>query len=313
MSRKRDDSTGAKAASSHSDTKIRPASGGRNTPAKPTGSKLRISGLTIWANSRTAHCRQMADWRLDQAEQWWNEFRKPRIAENTRNSERYRLQHLQRVVGNKRLKEITNMDLDNYVTARLAAGVGAWSINKEILLWSMILKKAKLWRRIADDYQPLKTQASDIGRALTREQLRQLAIIAATDEDWEAAFYGSVLAASTGLRGGEIKKLRIGEIDLEHRRLRIQRSTTKSDAGARLIELNADATEAATRLLLRASLLKPPATKPEQYLMPKHLSRIAHGAHKGQRGYRPRTTPAVLGYCLAYVNRKSRAARSPFP
>src|SRR5215470_2715654 len=105
--------------------------------------------------------------------------------------------------------------------------------------------------------------------------------------DWEAAFYGSVLAANTGLRGGEIKKLRIGSLDLENRRLKIRRADTKSDAGARFVELNRDATEAATRLLLRASLLNPPTTKPEHYLMPKHLSRIAHGAHKGERGYDP--------------------------
>jgi len=173
------------------------------------------------------------------------------------------------------------------VTTRLAAGVGAHSINKEIRLWSQILKKAKLWRRLADDHQPLKTKVSDIGRALTREELRHLAEVAATDQDWEAAFYGSVLAANTGLRGGEIKKLRIGVIDLESRRLRVTRADTKSDAGARFIELNADATEAAGRLLLRALLLKAPATKPEHYLLPKSLSHITHGEDKGKRGYDP--------------------------
>ena len=60
---------------------------------------------------------EMADWRLDEAEKWWIEFRKPRTAENTQNSERYRLQHLRLIVGNKRLREITNRDLDNYTTA----------------------------------------------------------------------------------------------------------------------------------------------------------------------------------------------------
>jgi len=244
---------------------------------------------------------EMADWRLDEAEKWWIEFRKPRTAENTQNSERYRLQHLRLIVGNKRLREITNRDLDNYTTIRLNGyeftnkdgekdtrrGVASWSINKEILLWSLILKKAKLWRRLADDYKPLRTKASDIGRAISRDELRGLAEVASKDEDWEAAFYGSVLAANTGLRGGEIKKLRIGEIDLEHQRLRIRRADTKSDAGARIIELNRDATEAAARLVMRAGLLKPPATRPEHYLMPKHLSRIARGPHKGQRGYDP--------------------------
>ena len=174
-----------------------------------------------------------------------------------------------------------------YVTKRLSEGIAPWSINKEVLTWSMILKKAKLWRRIADDYKPLKTQVSDIGRALSRAELHKVTAVAGTNRAWEAAFYGSVLAANTGLRGGEIKKLRIGELDLEHRRLRIRRASTKSDAGARFIELNHDAAEAAARLVVRASLLKPPAVQPDQYLMPKYLSRIAHGSCKGQRGYDP--------------------------
>jgi integrase len=192
-----------------------------------------------------------------------------------------------RVLGNVRLKQITNVELDNYVTKRLSEEIAPWSINKEVLTWTMILKKARLWRRLADDYKPLKTKVSDIGRALTRNELRHLATIAVSDLDWEAAFYGSVLAANTGLRGGEIKKLRIGSLDLEKRQLRVRRADTKSDAGSRTVELNRDATEAAARLVFRASQLKPPATQPEHYLMPKHLSRIAHGTHKGERGYDP--------------------------
>jgi integrase len=229
----------------------------------------------------------MADWRLEQAEQWWIEYRKLRTAENTQNSERYRLQHLRLILGNLKLKEVTNRLIDDYVTARLVAGIGAHSINKEIRLWSLVLRKAKLWKRLTDDYKPLKTKASDIGRALSRDELRDLAEVAATDVDWEAAFYGSVLAANTGLRGGELKKLRIGMLDLENRRLRIARADTKTDAGARFVELNSDATEAAARLLLRASKLKPPATEPGHYLLPKSLSRITHGKLKGGRGYDP--------------------------
>jgi integrase len=45
--------------------------------------------------------------------------------------------------------------------------------------------------------------------------------------------------------------------------------------------------EAAARLLLRASLLKPATTQPKHYLIPKHLSHIAHGKHKGELGYDP--------------------------
>ncbi len=229
----------------------------------------------------------MAEWTLEQARTWWFEHRKPRVAAGTLAAESYRVKPMIRILGNIRLKQITSVELDNYVTKRLSEEIAPWSINKEVLTWSMILKKAKLWRRLADDYKPLKTKVSDIGRALTRDELRHLAAIAVTDLDWEAAFYGSVLAGNTGLRGGELKKLRIGSLDLEKRQLRVRRADTKSDAGARTIELNRDATEAAARLLLRASLLKPPATQPEHYSMPKDLSRIAHGEHKGERGYDP--------------------------
>jgi integrase len=230
---------------------------------------------------------QMAEWTLQQAKDWWTDFRKPRVALGTLTAEGYRLKPMIRILGNLRLKQITNVALDTYVTKRLAEEIAPWSINKEILAWSLILKKARLWRRLDDDYKPLPVKVSDIGRALTREELRHLATIAVSEKDWEAAFYGSVLAANTGLRGGEIKKLTIGSLDLESRRLRIRRADTKTDAGARLIELNREATEAASRLVLRASLLKPAATEPNHYLMPKHLSRIAHGEHKGERGYDP--------------------------
>jgi len=259
---------------------------------KQTGKRDRVDAKTF----RTDYLAQvnngtlpsaMAEWTLEQAKDWWSEFRKPRVAVSTLTAEGYRLKSMIRILGNVRLKQITNVAVDTYVTKRLGEEIAPWSINKEILAWSLILKKARLWRRLDDDYKPLPVKVSDIGRALTRDELRHLAAIAVTEKDWEAAFYGSVLAANTGLRGGEIKKLKIGSLDLENRRLKIRRADTKSDAGARVIELNREATEAASRLVLRASLLKPPANQLDHYLMPKDLSRIAHGEHKGERGYDP--------------------------
>ena len=71
----------------------------------------------------------------------------------------------------------------------------------------------------------------------------------------------------------------------ERRQLIIRRLDAKTDASARVVELNRDATEAAQRLLLRANILG--ASDPRHYLMPKNLSRIACGISKGQRGYDP--------------------------
>lgn len=196
-----------------------------------------------------------------------------------------RLKPMIRILGNVRLKKITNTEIDNYVTRRLEEEIAPWSINKEVMVWAMILRKAKLWKRLAEDYKPLKTEVSDIGRAITRDEFRRLVAVAESEVDWMAALYAAVLAACTGLRGGEVKRLKIGQIDLENRCLIIKRAGTKSNAGAREIKLNLDAMDAVKILLVRAGDLG--ATKPEHYLLPKNLIRIAHGANKGARGYDP--------------------------
>lgn len=227
----------------------------------------------------------MAGWRMEDAEKWWINFRALRIADTTFYSEKYRLKRFRDFLGNKQLCEITNGDLDRYVTKRLEEGAVAWSINKEIQLWSLILKRAKLWLRLRDDYEPLPTRVSDIGHVVSREELRNLVKIAQKKETWRAVFYAFVLAANTGLRGGEIKKLQIGAVDVERGRLVVRRDSAKSDASARHIELNRDAAEAARQLLSRARSLG--SLKPEHFLMPKFLSRIKFGPEAGTRGYDP--------------------------
>lgn len=235
---------------------------------------------------------EMAEWKLSQAEDWWvKEYRTPRVAPATLSSERYRLQHLRLLVADRKLREIADIRvIDRYVAHRLSGGIGNWSINKEVMLWSMILRKAKLWDRVEDDYKPLKTQASDIGQALTRQELKKLMRVAGGNPDWFVVFYAAVLAANTGLRGGEVKKLRVNVVDLKERCLRVLRATAKTDGSSRPIALNADALEAAKLLIQRyrdiltRENLKP---KPEHYLLPKHLSRISHGEEKGARGFDP--------------------------
>jgi len=227
----------------------------------------------------------MAGWSMEVAEKWWIEFRMPRISDTTFNAEKYRLRDFRQFLGNKQLCEITNGDLNRYVSKRLSEGAGAWSVNKELQVWSLILKKAKLWHRLRDDYEPLSTKVSDIGRVVSREYLQNLAKIAQGNEMWQAVFYAFVLAANTGLRGGEIKKLRIGAIDIERRCLVVRRNGSKTDAGARHVELNRDATEAVLRLLSRACSFG--SQNPEHFLLPKHLSRIKYGPDAGKRGYDP--------------------------
>jgi integrase len=89
------------------------------------------------------------------------------------------------------------------------------------------------------------------------------------------------------MRGGEIKRIRLGMVDLENRRIRITRKSTKTNRGARWVELNRAATEAAMRLHRRAQLLG--ASQPDHFLLPADLSRHTKQTDplKGQRGFDP--------------------------
>ena len=65
----------------------------------------------------------------------------------------------------------------------------------------------------------------------------------------------------------------------------VRRNCSKTDAGARHVELNRDAAEAALRLLSRACSLG--SQQPEHFLLPRRLSRIKCGRDAGKRGYDP--------------------------
>ncbi len=78
-------------------------------------------------------------------------------------------------------------------------------------------------------------------RPVSLDEFVQLVRASLTNPDWEVACMASVLAANTTCRSWEIKSLRLSDIDLnpKNRKLIIRRENTKSDAGARDIELNA--------------------------------------------------------------------------
>jgi integrase len=97
------------------------------------------------------------------------------------------------------------------------------------------------------------------------------------------AYSAAIITSNCGMRGGEVKALRMGAIDLEQRRLSITRG--KSEAARRMVELNAAATAAITVLYRRAQSLG--ARDADDYLLPADLSRHTKTTDplKGQLGY----------------------------
>ena len=171
----------------------------------------------------------------------------------------------------------------------------------------MILRTAKVWARIVDDYKPLPENKRGPGRALTPEQEKQLFEIAASNPRWDAAYFAAQLAANTTARSCELKGLRLADIDLIGRTMTVRRATTKTDAGCRVIPLNQAPTWALARLAQRAQLLG--ASKTEHYLFPTFRFRQTRaGQRTNGSGYDP--TSPMRSWRTAWRN-LTRAIQCP--
>jgi hypothetical protein len=165
--------------------------------------------------------------------QYVGERTPPFLSEKTHKNECYYREQLIRRLGSKRLAQIGYADFLAYRNDRLQGKSGppvkARVINLELHILRAVLKRANLWSPIAPHYQPLAEPKSDVGRALTHEELHRLEATAENSNRWKEVYWVETLAANTGLRGGELKKLRLGVIDLEKSELRVLRATTKND------------------------------------------------------------------------------------
>jgi len=261
---------------------------------KSTGTRIRKEANSFLAKFRRQledDClpNDMSRWTLSEAINYFLELRRPpNRALRTWKAEKSRLGSVLKLMGDKKLESIDLADFELYQVGRRRQGIVEWCINKELYLLRSILDRANMWNgQLARLYKPLKTKVSDIGKALTHEQLAKLVKTALQNEEWRVTMYGSVLAANTGLRGEEVRQLRLGSIDLDGRVLQVVRATAKNDSAARRIPLNKDALTAAFALYQRA--LRLGGKEPEHYLLPACLSRHTKTFDplNGRRGFDP--------------------------
>ena len=154
---------------------------------------------------------------------------------------------------------------------RRLGSVGPKTINNEMLVLTAVLKSARLWTPLNDAYEPLSVPKRGPGQALTPEQTANLIQVARNNDRWFVALCATVLAYATGCRSGEIKKIRIGDLKLDHEpHIRLPAEITKSrcEREPALSELGLWAVQ---QLLQRATLLG--AVNPAHYLLPADLSK----------------------------------------
>jgi integrase/recombinase XerD len=146
--------------------------------------------------------------------------------------------------GVRELAALDRRDVEAYVEARLKAGMAASTLNRELRdLWAFL-------RFVQDQGQPISPgvfrvarikEGTPLPRFLTEEEYRRLEAyiltqtVAGTRDDRldRAWFY---LLAHAGLRIGELRDLRLGDVDLAGRRLAVREGKGKRD---RIIPLSA--------------------------------------------------------------------------
>ncbi len=243
------------------------------------GGKLRELSLhtRVYTEARRARARlieaeaqgslpsDMARWPLDRAIQTWLDSRAHDTAPSSQRRYRELARALARHFTARTLGDVTSEMIRAYQAQRLAV-LSPRSVNLEMRVIRMVLRRAKLWARIADDYQPVREPAQGPGRALAPDQEAALFRVAASRPEWHVAYCCALLAANTTARRCEITGLRIADVDLLERVIRIRRATTKTDAGCRIVPLNDAAAWALARLLERAKALG--SSQPDHYLLP---------------------------------------------
>ena len=189
----------------------------------------------------------------------WLEAAKPHISERTKAiyGDAVRL-HLNLALGSFLLCDIDAAQIASYQAKRKAEKAAARTLNKELQVLRMILKRYKLWANLQGEVK-FEKEHDKVGKALSRENEARLLEICAPNPLLHTVV---VLALNTALRKSEIRLLHWGQIDLFKRTLRVGKSKTEGGSG-RPIPLNA---------LVYAALVKWagrfPESKPEHYVFP---------------------------------------------
>jgi integrase len=187
--------------------------------------------------------------------------RKPHLAANSVTTERQLAKNLKRGFGNTRLSQIDADAIREYIARRSSGELflrkseaSPRAINMEVGLLRRLLKRAKRLHLVDDEIKPLP-ERHDVGRALSLDEKLRLLRAAAFKPSWENARLAAVLSINTTMRSGEIKSLRWRDVDLMNACVTIQRSSTKTDEGERVIPLNPDAMQAILELRERSMRL----------------------------------------------------------
>lgn len=161
---------------------------------------------------------------------------------------------------------------------------GASIINHECSVIQQMLKRIGRWVEIAPNYQPLRLPKESPHRALTSEEEDRLYRVGASNPLWEVAYCAFVLSINTTCGPGELRHVRLMDVNSEEHWLRVQPEGAKRDSRIRVVPLNDQAWSAMEHLLKRAQRLG--CQQPSHYLIPFRIKRSTYDPTKPCKGWR---------------------------
>lgn len=122
---------------------------------------------------------------------------------------------------NSRLDRISEVQVQEYVQARLATGITLGTANRELATLSHFLRRAAAWKWIKRDDIPTITKGAEPRKAITvLTDVESALLMEAAQEDFDDLLPLFVsFGLNTPMRHGEILSVRFEHIDFESRRI----------------------------------------------------------------------------------------------
>ena len=164
-------------------------------------------------------------------DRWLSDAVRGSVRESTFDRDSYLVRsHIKPIIGRRKLAKLTALDVQRLYRDRLDSGLSPSTVNKIHTVLHKALSQAVRWELIPrnpTDAVKAPRPVSEEMHPLSAEEARRL-LEAAKDVELQALY---VLAVHTGMRQGELLGLKWSDVDLENRRLSIQRTLTRINNG----------------------------------------------------------------------------------
>ncbi len=196
----------------------------------------------------------------------WLESRRAYISERTYRDYGYYIGRLNDFFAGIVLENIDGDHLREYQKIR-SAHVQGQVINHEIGVVVQMLKRISRWP-VAGGYEVLPLPRESPGRCIESWEENRYFRMAASNPAWEVAHLATMLMRHTGICPGELRRVRLKDVDAVRRVVRI--AFGKNVNRERFVPLEGQAWEAMAKLLKRADKLG--STAPDHHLLPYRLN-----------------------------------------